>query len=143
MERTICNNLGRRKWTFILYLAIHKKLYTTDRPEEWGICNDVLCPLCSKKKETHQHLFFKCTEVGKIWQKMLQWMFITRGSQKRNEEVTWATKYKNGHKPENQLYRMALTSMVYHMWQERNQRIFQKRNRSIAQITDNVSRNSL
>lgn len=53
MEKNKYNNPGRPKWTFILYLAIHRKLYTKDRLEKWGICRDMVCSLYCKKQENH------------------------------------------------------------------------------------------
>nr|GEU79801.1 hypothetical protein [Tanacetum cinerariifolium] len=51
---------------FILWMEILGKLYTQDRIQKWnnGI---LLCPLCSKVNDSHDHLFFKCDFSKEIW----------------------------------------------------------------------------
>lgn len=73
-------NQGQPKWTFILFQAIHEKLFIEDRLEKWGLITDTTCSLCNNAPENHQHLFFECTQASKIWQKVLGWMNIKRGS---------------------------------------------------------------
>ncbi|XP_060182748.1 uncharacterized protein LOC132612650 [Lycium barbarum] len=57
-RRLICNNHGSPKWIFVLYLAIHCRMYTRDRLDKWGIQRSLLCPLCEVEKEDHQRIFF-------------------------------------------------------------------------------------
>ncbi|KAK4721925.1 hypothetical protein R3W88_012158 [Solanum pinnatisectum] len=124
-RRLTCNNLGSPKWVFALYVAIHRRLYTKDRLSKWGIIEDDVCALCKEEGETHQHLFFSCIFSKQIWHKMLKWQLITRGCEGWNEELEWAD-----------VYRMAIAATIYYIWQERNLRIFQQKERT----TDMISR---
>ncbi|KAK4721508.1 hypothetical protein R3W88_011741 [Solanum pinnatisectum] len=65
-RRLTCINQGNSKWIFILYLTIHRRLYTMDRLDKWGIHTDQVCALCKQELETHQHLFFSCTMAARI-----------------------------------------------------------------------------
>lgn len=125
-RRVVCNKLGKPKWIFILNLAIHGKLYTTDRLERWALLTDTACPLCNNAPESHQHLFFECTESSKLWQKLLKWMNVTRGVRGWLAEVEWATKHASGRTTTAELYRMVLAACVYFVWQEINSIISKK-----------------
>lgn len=73
-----------------MYLAIHEKLYTKDMLERWGLSHNTRS-FCNTTTESHQHLFFECTKTGKILNKLLKWMSITRGNKGWQEEIEWAT----------------------------------------------------
>ena len=49
---------------------------------------------------------------------------------KWHEEVQWAIKYMKGKNSTAQVYRMALVGTIYHMWIERNCKIFQSKQRN-------------
>ncbi|KAK4726871.1 hypothetical protein R3W88_031788 [Solanum pinnatisectum] len=135
-RRLTCNNLGSPKWVFALYVAIHRRLYTKDRLSKWGIIEDDVCALCKEEGETHQHLFFSCIFSKQIWHKMLKWQLITRGCEGWNEELEWAIGYAKRKSIVADVYRMAIAATIYYIWQERNLRIFQQKERT----TDMISR---
>ncbi|KAH0720490.1 hypothetical protein KY284_005520 [Solanum tuberosum] len=133
-RRMTCNNQGSPKWIFALYLAINRKLYTRDRLARWGITNDTLCPLCMEAHETHQHLFFTCIYSRMLWQKLLNWLSINRASNGWTEELNWAVKHASSKTIIAELYKMTLAAAIYYIWQERNYRIFQNKERNIEMI---------
>lgn len=49
-------------------------------------------------------------------------------------EVLWASTHHKGKKPDAEVYRMTMASVVYHIWQERNARIFKQKQRSEDEI---------
>uniref|UniRef100_M1BIU6 Non-LTR reverse transcriptase n=1 Tax=Solanum tuberosum TaxID=4113 RepID=M1BIU6_SOLTU len=63
-RKLVWANYGAPKWTFILYIALHRRLSTKDRMEKWGIITDVTCPLCQQEDEDIDHLFFECNLYG-------------------------------------------------------------------------------
>ncbi|KAH0715124.1 hypothetical protein KY284_008029 [Solanum tuberosum] len=111
-RRMICTNQGSPKWTFILYLAIQRRLYTKDRLDKWGINTDSLCAMCKAEPETHQHLFFACSVATVIWQRLLQWLSITRSSAGWNEETEWAAMHANRKSIQDEVYRMTLAATL-------------------------------
>lgn len=44
---------------FISWLAMKDRLLLRARLEIWGVCSDVLCPLCSATLGNQDHLFFE------------------------------------------------------------------------------------
>ncbi|XP_059285877.1 uncharacterized protein LOC132039408 [Lycium ferocissimum] len=135
-RKLVCNNEGAPKWIFILYVAISRRLLTRTRLAKWGIVNEVKCPLCERMDEDVDPLLFGCPFSAAAWEKILQWQGSQRGSMAWQQEVQWATGNVIGRTDYAEIYRMALArSCVYHVWQERNWRIFQQRSRGTIEIT--------
>ncbi|XP_070018255.1 uncharacterized protein LOC142172746 [Nicotiana tabacum] len=124
-RRVVCSNVGCPRWTVILTLIAHGKLYTKDRLSKWGIQIDQECVLCRKKNETVQHLFFECSYAAELWGNLQNWQVIRRPIYGWSEELAWAEKWLKRQNARTELYKMALAACVYYVWQERNTRIFQ------------------
>ncbi|XP_019252743.1 PREDICTED: uncharacterized protein LOC109231537 [Nicotiana attenuata] len=115
------------KWIFILRLAIQDRLATKERLARWGSIDETLCTMCHRSNETVQHLFFDCDYSKEIWQKLLHWQGVMRRGKQWKEEVQWAEKKAAGKSAGAEIYRMVLAAAVYHIWQARNNTIFQKK----------------
>ncbi|XP_019225247.1 PREDICTED: uncharacterized protein LOC109206839 [Nicotiana attenuata] len=124
-KRLICNSKGCPKWIFIMYLALQERLSTKDRMSKWGIQVEQTCPLCEQEMESHQHLFFSCKYSTEIWSKILTWLGITRQVYSWKDEVEWATRNITGKGAKTELYRLSVAGAIYHVWIERNCKIFQ------------------
>ncbi|XP_059281045.1 uncharacterized protein LOC132034692 [Lycium ferocissimum] len=129
-RRFVCNNQGSPKWVFILYLALNRRLYTRDRLKKWGITNQVVCPLCGTEPETIDHLFFQCSFSAAVWEKLLMWQGYQRKAMDRTNEVLWMCAQVNGKAAQSQVCRMVVAGSVYILWQERNNRVFQQKERT-------------
>ncbi|XP_060182984.1 uncharacterized protein LOC132612931 [Lycium barbarum] len=134
-RRIVCNNQRAPKWIFILYVAVSRRLLTRTRLAKWGIIIEVKCPLCERVDEDINHLLFECSFSATMWEKVLAWQGIQRIAMPWQQEVFWAICHAKGRTGRAEVYRMALASSVYHIWQERNWRVFQKRSRSAAELT--------
>ena len=55
-----------------------------------------------------------------------------------NEEIEWATMHANMKSIQDEVYRMTLAAALYYIWQERNHRIFQQKERSIEEIIKQI-----
>ncbi|PHU11446.1 hypothetical protein BC332_18376 [Capsicum chinense] len=55
--RMACDNLGPRKWIFVLRTAAYGKLYTRDGLRSWGV-TATQCAFCVIRKLKAAHLFF-------------------------------------------------------------------------------------
>ncbi|XP_019257654.1 PREDICTED: uncharacterized protein LOC109235862 [Nicotiana attenuata] len=110
-------------------MAAHGKLYTKNKLSKWGMQVDQECVLCTKEHETVQHLFFKCSYAAKLWGNLLQWQGIRRAVYGWTEELAWAEKWVKRQNANTELFKMALEACVYHVWQERNARIFKEKAR--------------
>ncbi|XP_019258719.1 PREDICTED: uncharacterized protein LOC109236934 [Nicotiana attenuata] len=123
-RRVVCNNACPR-WTFLVTMTAHGKLYTKDRLSKWGIQIDQECVPCSQASETIQHLFFECPYAAELWGNLLAWQGIRRPVYRWAEELTRAEKWLKRKTATTELYKMTLAACAYYVWQERNNRIFQ------------------
>nr|XP_016495350.1 PREDICTED: uncharacterized protein LOC107814450 [Nicotiana tabacum] len=103
---------------------------TKDRLRGLGYVEDVTCSLCNSKEETVDHLFFKCTYSSSVWTAMLQWKGIQRQPMMWANELEWAGKYYRGRSTTAELYKLVLAGTLYYIWQERNDKIFKRVQRS-------------
>ncbi|XP_020259485.1 uncharacterized protein LOC109835933 [Asparagus officinalis] len=105
--------------------SLCNRLATRDRLFKFGITSIEVCALCNSYKETRDHLFFQCQYSAYIWKlcKLKLQMKITDVKDLKTEALEIQQKFK---KKDNTyiLARLALNATVWHIWQERNKRIF-------------------
>ena len=82
------------------------------------------CPLCNKENDSHNHLFFEYEYSKVIWESLKGKM---ENGWMSNSWVTPLEQYIN--EPCNNtigsvLKRIGLATSVYHIWKERNARLF-------------------
>ena len=105
--------------------AIHDRLPTTARLKHFQIVDNDACVLCDTGNETINHLYFVCPYSSYIWT-------ICKLKLGMNSLATTlcekASNIKLKFKKRNKCYflsRLVLCGAVWHLWQERNRRIFQ------------------
>ncbi|GJU68574.1 RNA-directed DNA polymerase, eukaryota, reverse transcriptase zinc-binding domain protein [Tanacetum coccineum] len=74
---------GNPRYAFIMWLAMHIRLTTQDRLIKWGKGGNLLCPLCKKVNDSHEHLFFKCPFSEEVWNE------VKAKLKKRNWDNDW------------------------------------------------------
>nr|GFA32431.1 hypothetical protein [Tanacetum cinerariifolium] len=122
--------------TFILWLAIKKKLITQDKLLQWYTQNIVCCLYCRDKPDSHEHLFFQCKTVAKVWKTVKEKDII------KSNATYWASIIKDMalNKNQNNIWciigKLCLATTVYHVWHERNCRIFKNECRDMEVITE-------
>ncbi|KAL0439808.1 UNVERIFIED_CONTAM: LINE-1 retrotransposable element O protein [Sesamum latifolium] len=118
---------------FVLWLAILQRLSTLDRP--WLHHGDGTCILCSNRcPETHSHLFFRCQFARQCLttvRRFVSFPWLSRGWE---FDILWAARKWRGKHVINAAYRALLSSLVYHIWQERNRRRFQQTERTASTL---------
>ncbi|OIS98987.1 hypothetical protein A4A49_60908, partial [Nicotiana attenuata] len=97
------------------------------------------CELCNKEEESIDHLFFSCPYTSKVWTVLLKWQGIRRKAMQWNEELNWAVKYYKGRSIKAELYRLILAGAGYHVWQERNNRIFRGVKQTIQELVRTIA----
>ncbi|XP_019257669.1 PREDICTED: uncharacterized protein LOC109235876 [Nicotiana attenuata] len=115
-------------------------LYTKDRLIRWGMQVSPECPLCEHEMESHNHIFFTCSFSKDVWRRIINWMGISRELEGWDEEIKWAIEQVKDNGSKTMLYRLSMTGAMYHIWLERNRRIFQKIKRSSEDITTQIVR---
>ncbi|KAL0288310.1 UNVERIFIED_CONTAM: hypothetical protein Sradi_7100800 [Sesamum radiatum] len=106
-----------------LWLAVLERLSTLDRI--WVSTAGQSCVLCGgQQRESHCHLFFQCSYSKcclLYLKRYARFQWPNRGWQC---DVLWAARRWRGGHLLNEAARALLASIVYHLWCERNNRIF-------------------
>nr|KAJ0184832.1 hypothetical protein LSAT_V11C900454780 [Lactuca sativa] len=124
---------------FILWLAILGRLRTQDRMKRWKDSNDFSCVFCNSQIDSHSHLFFNCNYTKEIWKlvkikakmnhKSGNWVDIIN-------ELQCSLKKKSIN---NFIRKIALAASIYHIWNERNKRLFGKQSNSVENVVKIIS----
>ncbi|KAG5552542.1 hypothetical protein RHGRI_010578 [Rhododendron griersonianum] len=98
---------------------------TKDRLQKWGVVPNDVCVLCDAATESHLHLFFLCPYSSYIVGQLLRICGYRRGLIRLDHEIGWASQHMTGNGLQQSLYKMVLAASLYHIWLERNNRVFQ------------------
>jgi hypothetical protein len=126
------------KQAFLMWLAVKNRLTTGDRLLAWGYNGDTQCVFFRHGIESRNHLFFQCSFSSRVWQNCMHrcnidvpvfdWpSVIATGC------VQWKTKRLRG-----VLCRLALSSVVYHLWKARNEIRHQGRPKTEEQLLRSI-----
>ncbi|GJX07924.1 RNA-directed DNA polymerase, eukaryota, reverse transcriptase zinc-binding domain protein [Tanacetum coccineum] len=123
---------------FIAWLAMHRRLATQDRIMVWCKTSNLLCPLCKKENDSHEHLFFKCTYSEDIWSNVKD--KVGRRNWSNEWEKVASTIVKGGCNStiKSVLDRMVFATVIYFIWNERNKRIFTQEQRNAQDILNGI-----
>lgn len=80
-------NYARPRASHTTWLACHGRLATKDRLCRFGLIQEKICSLCNEVDESHDHLFFACSESKKVWSEVLNWIDCQHSPQPWNEEI--------------------------------------------------------
>ncbi|XVF48405.1 hypothetical protein PTKIN_Ptkin03bG0187400 [Pterospermum kingtungense] len=115
------------KHSMIAWMAFHRRLPTLDRLASWGIQVNQLCLLCQHEMETHDHLFFGCAYSKSIWQIILCWCGINRFVFDWHAKLSWSIQKLKGKAFISGVLRLSWRAFIYHIWLERNFRLYKKK----------------
>ncbi|GMP68764.1 hypothetical protein CsSME_00028270 [Camellia sinensis var. sinensis] len=82
---------------------------------------DPVCSLCRIVNESHEHLFFSCPFTVRIWAEMVWLNHIARDPLGWSGEIQWDCTAST---LSNAMFKRSLACTLYHLWLERNRRIF-------------------
>jgi mannosylglycoprotein endo-beta-mannosidase len=117
---------GSPKMSSCVLKAIKDRLPFRERLKRFGILQEDSCVLCSGNIETRDHLFFLCPFVSYIWSLCKLKMGIH--SQNHGNLIQEASFIKQQFKAKDRMFilsRSVFQSMIWHIWIERNNRVFQ------------------
>ncbi|GAB2274689.1 hypothetical protein Dimus_009459 [Dionaea muscipula] len=89
---------------------------------ETGILDMESCVLCQDFVETVDHLLFQCSFSKSVFNGVLHWIKLAPS---RCEWRVWITRVTRGNTSLAKMRRRCLAAVIYHIWQERNLRVFQ------------------
>ncbi|KAK9665053.1 hypothetical protein RND81_14G087100 [Saponaria officinalis] len=120
-------------------LAGQRRLATVDNIMRRGVALVNRCSLCYSALESHRHLFFCCAYSGEVWLGLTRWMGIRWRSHDLLTELHWASKRQNAKHWKMAWFRSCICAAVYHIWQERNRRIFLGADRPVEYIVRQIN----
>ncbi|XP_052621954.1 uncharacterized protein LOC128127522 [Lactuca sativa] len=126
---------------FILWLAILGRLRTQDRMKRWKNSIDFNCVFCNAQMDSHSHLFSDCNYSKEVWNLMKNKVEIKHCPGNWFEiiiELQYSLKKKN---ISNFIKKTALAATVYHIWNERNKRLFGKQSNSVENVVKIITEN--
>ncbi|GKC33337.1 reverse transcriptase domain, reverse transcriptase zinc-binding domain protein [Tanacetum coccineum] len=120
------------------WLVVKNRLKTQDLLRPWDVgdnidINSLLCPLCDLQPDSHLHLLFVCPFSNYIWDIVKTRAGIMSNLVSFDGIVAWLIPLAKKRSVRSIVSRLLLAASTYYIWQERNGRIFKKRNRSKEQ----------
>jgi hypothetical protein len=114
------------KMSCCLLKALKGRLPTRSRLKTFGIINEDSCVLCNEATETIDHLFFECPFTAYLWSlsRLKLGLYLPEMRNLIQEAELIQGKFKVKDKSYI-LSRLALQVTVWHIWLERNRRVFQ------------------
>jgi hypothetical protein len=140
-----CSNLkaliwkpwGPSKCKLFAWLIIRNRVWTSDRLAARGWPHSPSCPLCKRHPETAHHIIAGCRYSRRIWDALASWLSIGPLAPATWPDSTsikqWWFMVGSVAVPKKGT-RSLLLLVVWHIWLERNNRTFQRQERSVADL---------
>ncbi|XP_059654461.1 uncharacterized protein LOC132301202 [Cornus florida] len=122
---------------FNMWFAAQSRLPTLD--SRAMASHDSICALCNSEPESHSHLFFRCIFSSPLWKFIQDRCKFYKPFLSWEDMILWISHRWKGSSPINMLQKICLSAMVYHIWEERNNRIFKGKSSSQRLVLTKVS----
>ena len=86
---------------------------------------DPKCRFCDGERETHDHLFFRCSETGHIWREIRQRFRMPLTLTSIEEALSWLRTHARGLHCLDRARVYAVSTTIYYIWHARNARVFE------------------
>lgn len=120
-HKLVCHKLYVPMYSFILWMALHRKLQTLDLVSKFAINVNPRCCLYHTQAETQAHLFFECSYSSTVLAANLSYGGWTNFPYNWQQIISWSLNMQGKH-IKKQL-RLCLATVLYSVWVERNKRI--------------------
>lgn len=123
-SKWVWNKLNVPKHSFLCWIIMWQRLNTRDRLRKIGLQVPPDCPLCAKYPETAEHIFLHCEYAEKCRQGLVQCLSVNPPVADLDQFSQWL------HKPTAGVFRCQViqcvfSALLYHLWWQRNQAIWQ------------------
>lgn len=105
---------------------------------ELGLTQNMTCSLRNFANENHEHLFFQCSYASSLWRSVLSLNGVPNLSMDMYQIISWAVQNRKGKSFKHKLLKLSLCAAVYHIWQERNFRLFQTKPKPVVDLLSNL-----
>ncbi|XP_071689241.1 uncharacterized protein [Rutidosis leptorrhynchoides] len=127
---------------FLVWLLMGEKLKTQDKLQGWETRNlqdnSSVCSLCSLEMDSHGHLFFRCPFANRVWRCAWQYADILQSCDSWKDVVHTMQSIANKKSAEVIVAKLLFGASVYVIWQEQNDRLFQKKVRSYDKVFEAI-----
>ncbi|XP_060973752.1 uncharacterized protein LOC133038997 [Cannabis sativa] len=113
------------KHSFILWLAVQKRLKKRDWLTKFQNIADTKCPICMQQEETSEHLFFRCPLAQYCVEKIKDWLSWRTQANDLHKLLKWIHKSKIS-KIKKRVLAAAIAHLVYSIWFVRNDIVWNK-----------------
>lgn len=123
LGKLVWNKIMIPRYSFILWLVFHRGLRTMDKLLNFGMPVNSTSVLCSSQAESFDHLFFQCDYSFRVLLSVLKhcgWRGFSRSWSSVTDYLIHYS-HPNFH---HSLLHLGFAVVVYHIWNERNTRIF-------------------
>ncbi|XP_026419873.1 uncharacterized protein LOC113315838 [Papaver somniferum] len=122
--------------SFISWVALHGILKTRDKLVRWGVININKCVLCEDGIESEAHIFHDFPFFALIWNGLLLKLGFCRGNTPTWEvEIQWCITFFAGNDLISTIKKLVFNGFIYQIWSERNNRIFNAKNKSAHKVS--------
>ncbi|XP_039045886.1 uncharacterized protein LOC120185854 [Hibiscus syriacus] len=122
------------KFSLITWMSLLNRLPTRDQLLKMGISTEGTCVNCRDDQETRNHIFCQRTLAVRLWSSVLSLNSVKNTSSTWEEMVNRASSTWKGKSLLITILKISWTTYIYTLWEERNHRIFQGRQRSTDEL---------
>ncbi|XP_022042093.1 uncharacterized protein LOC110944752 [Helianthus annuus] len=90
------------------------------------------CPLCSYDHDSRDHLFFQCAYAAEVWKTVRDWVDMGNVNNTWDSVMGWLVNSANTRHLGGVVCKILVGAVTYYIWQERNNRLFSRLQRSPA-----------
>ena len=117
---------------FFVWLVLHDRCWTNARRKRHNLQDDDSCGACFQLSETISHILVGCVYAREVWSNLLRrwnWLRLAVGLSTHLESTDWwSWSRKQVHGDDRKAFDTLLVLVVWLLWEERNNRIFQNSN---------------
>ncbi|XP_028087066.1 uncharacterized protein LOC114287814 [Camellia sinensis] len=124
--------------SFVVWLANNERLNTGDRLQMFGLVPNPSFHFCQAPESNHTHLFFRCAYSSRIWAAVQTKCNTSCPNLSWVETVDYATKTLKGKTLQSVIMKLSSLCTAYHIWMERNSRIFRKVSKPEEIVTNSI-----
>ncbi|XP_071695534.1 uncharacterized protein [Rutidosis leptorrhynchoides] len=117
-----------------------EKLKTQDKLKHWEVSENqvLLCSLCEQVSDSHDHLFFNCPYSLQVWNHVKNHMEFPIFSNAWKDFTLLVSPFAKRRIARIIVVKLLFTATIYSVWQERNNRLFKKKKRSVDQVYKDI-----
>ncbi|GJW51553.1 RNA-directed DNA polymerase, eukaryota, reverse transcriptase zinc-binding domain protein, partial [Tanacetum coccineum] len=101
------------------------RLQTQDRMSKWKNIGNLVCPLCERCEGSVHHLFFQCKFATNVWDVVKKELNLQKALNDWQRIIQMMIDELCNNSIKGVLGRIRVAACVYHIWKERNLRVFQ------------------